>query len=512
MQNAAKRLAAHWQTARIYCDTRALILLALGIAAAIPNTLIFTTLTLWLGEAGIERKTIAMFSWASLAYSFKFIWSPLLDAMPLPLLSQRFGQRRAWLLLSQCGVIAALCLMALTNPQSQQAVLLMAAAAVLVGFFSATQDIAIDAYRIEIAEGDYRLQAVTSAMYVAGYRIGMLIAGAGALYLAQHLGSSKAHYRYLAWQHSYFIMAGIMGLALIISLIAPKPKSLSQTANLSTQNNLRLFGLFLLSFAAFILAFRFSGTWLILEKPSPLLSFGRELLRFMLAGAAAMSCAYGLIHIGFIQKTVAAEAWLTPISDFFQRYGKSAAWLLLLIGFYRISDIVAGSITNLFYQESGFSKTDIAKVSKIFGLIMTLSGGFIGGLLSQRYSLMKLMLLGAALASASNLLFAALHYQPYMPMLYLTISFDNLAMGLSNTIFVAFLSALTNIRFSATQYAIFSSLMTLFPKILGGYSGAMVDTFGGYPAFFAFTTLLGLPILALVYYLSKRLSLSPPRA
>lgn len=475
--------------------------------------MIFSTLTLWLGEAGIERKTITMFSWVSLSYSFKFIWAPLLDSMKLPLLSKRLGNRRAWLFISQIGVIISLCFMALTNPQSDFTVMLMAVAAILVGFFSATQDIAIDAYRIEIAEGDSKLQSVMTSMYVAGYRVGMIIAGAGALSLAQMLGSRTIHYQYTAWQYTYLLMAGIMAIALIVTLLAPTPKYSENTEQsaLSTKDNLRLFGLFILSFMAFILAFRLTGALLPASK-SPLFGFLREVLRFAFACALASASAYALIHKGWIRKEVATNAWLAPIQDFFQRYGQSALWLLALIGFYRISDIVAGAITNTFYQDSGFSKIDIAKASKIFGLIMTLIGGFLGGILSQRYSLMKLMLLGALSACLTNLLFIALHYQPNLTMFYLTISFDNLAMGLSNTVFVAFLSALTNIRFTATQYAIFSSLMTLFPKVLGGYSGAMVDNMGGYPMFFFFTTLLGLPILLLIQYVAKRVAISqaPP--
>lgn len=493
------------QAARIYTDSRALILFAFGIAAGLPNVLIFSTLTLWLGEAGIKRETITLFSWASLAYSFKFIWAPLLDSLQLPLLSPRLGKRRAWLLFSQIGVVAALCLMALTNPQTPQALFIMAAAAVLVGFFSATQDIAIDAYRIEIAEGNIQLQAVTSAMYVAGYRVGMLIAGAGALYLAEYLGSSTKAYHYQAWQYTYLYMALTMAIALLITLLSPTPTTDNNAAaHISTGNNLRLFALFLLSIAAFILAFRLSGV-VFTFGGSPFIAFIRELLCFATAIAAATAAAYIAIRAGLIAKNIAAQAWLMPISDFFERYGKSALWLLLLIGFYRISDIVAGAIANTFYQESGFSKSEIAKVSKVFGLFMTLFGGFLGGLLSQRIALMRLMLLGGLLASLSNLLFAALHYYPQMSMLYLTISFDNFAMGLSNTVFVAFLSALTSIRFTATQYAIFSSFMTLFPKILGGYSGAMVDNMGGYPAFFCFTAALGLPVLWLIYFIGRRM-------
>ena len=207
-------------------------------------------------------------------------------------------------------------------------------------------------------------------------------------------------------------------------------------------------------------------------------------------------------------------AWSKPlilrrIKDFFSRYNfKLALLLLALIGLYRISDIVLGVIANVFYQDLQYSKTEIATIVKTFGLIMTLVGGFLGGILSLRYGVMRILFVGAVLTVATNLLFVLLAQVGYSTsLLYVVISADNLTAGLASAAFIAFLSSLTNIQFTAVQYAIFSSLMTLLPKILGGYSGAMVDSLG-YENFFIIASIMGLPVLVLVWLANKHLTLS----
>ena len=194
---------------------------------------------------------------------------------------------------------------------------------------------------------------------------------------------------------------------------------------------------------------------------------------------------------------------MSPVADFFHRYGRAALLLLALIGMYRVSDIVAGVVANVFYQDMGFAKEEIAAAVKTFGVVMAVAGGLLGGLLSQRFSLMKMMTAGAVLASATNLLFVALSYRGHdVLFLYLAVGCDNLASGLAGAVFVAFLSSLTSIRFTAVQYAVLSSLMTLLPKTLGGYSGSMVQNIG-YPGFFLFTALLGVPVLLLLWLTAK---------
>lgn len=580
-----------------YFSLPAIIMLFLGFSAGIPILLIFSSLGLWLREAGIDRATVTMFGWAGLGYSFKFIWAPLIDSLPVPALTNWLGRRRAWLLVSQIGIILAICLMAFTNPADPSLLPLMAFGAVLLGFSSATQDIVIDAYRIESA--DTKLQPVLSAMYTAGYRVGMIVAGAGALYLADFFGSTKEAYNYTAWQMTYLIMAVVMGVGLVTTLTMPEmavnldekgqalrqknihlmklyalialvptgifgiwylinklftdlfeitafsipsaistgavwymgimamglpiailflltrqPKMIgtsSIVANaMDNKNYLPLVGTFVLSVIGLILAFKAVGG-ILPETKSPVGGFALESARLIISVVVAGIVATTLTKIGFVKKEVVMATWVTPILDFFNRYGKQAILLLLLIGLYRISDIVAGVISNVFYQDMGFSKTDIANAVKLVGVIMSILGGFLGGVLALKMRIMHAMMVGAVLACITNLLFVLLtSHQGELGYLYMAVILDNLAAGFASAVFIAFLSALTSIRFTAVQYALFSSLMTLFPKVLGGYSGTIVEA-TSYPFFFIFTFALGLPILLLVYLVDKKIPLQEPQ-
>lgn len=501
------------ETAKSFLHPRVITMLFLGFSAGIPILLIFSSLGLWLREAGIERSAVTFFSWAALGYSFKFVWAPLVDKLPIPFLTDWLGRRRSWMLVSQLAIIVAILWMGMTNPvESSTSLTTMALAAVLLGFSSATQDVVIDAYRIESAKSD--LQALMSSTYIAGYRIGMLVAGAGALYLASYFGSEKGSYSYAAWQWTYVIMSGVMLVGVLTTLLVPEPENQrADEAKYSASEYMRFLLLFALAIAAFIATFYFSATIVKSVKTTltdvvankHLASFIVESIRLFVAGMSAKIIATLLIKTGFVKQSMVNETYIEPIKDFFKRYGMSLALLLLaLIGLYRISDIVLGVIANVFYQDLGFSKAEIASVVKTFGLFMTIAGGFLGGLLSVRYGVMKILFLGAALSAATNILFMVLASTGYnLPMLYLVISADNLSAGLASAAFIAFLSKLTNVSFTAVQYAIFSSLMTLLPKILGGYSGSMVDSMG-YPNFFVFTALLGIPVLVLIIVAGKR--------
>ena len=536
MPTALRRWLA---AAAIYTDRRAITLFLLGIAAGLPFLLIFSSLSIWLNEAGVARDTVTRFSWAALAYSFKFVWSPLADALPLPLLTRTLGRRRAWLLLAQCGVIAAICLMALIDPARPGALPQMALAAVLLGFSSATQDIVIDAYRIEIAPHDAAMQAATAASYTAGYRCGMILSGAGALLLAGFFGSTALVYHYPAWRTTYLIMAALMGIGIATTLLVREPPAVARATPRPPGDNLRLLALFAVAVAALIAAYRALDA--LPAANGGVLALLRETLRLAGGLAAAASAGMLLVRTGLVRRELAWQTWLEPLADFFRRYGRAALLLLALVGLYRSADIVAGAITNLFYQNLGYSKAEIASAVKIFGVAMTLGGGFLGGLLAQRYPLMRMMMAGAVLTATTNLLFVLLAWygdkSAWLPLaavadapqwqvlcpslsgiaralaaaqngklwlLYGVVGFDNLAAGIAASVFIAFLSSLTSIRFTAVQYAIFSSLMTLLPKTLGGYSGGIVDAIG-YPAFFTFTALLGVPVLALVYWTERRL-------
>lgn len=571
-----------------YFNKASLTMLFFGFAAGLPLMLIISSLSLWLREAGIDRSTVTMFAWAALGYSFKFIWAPLVDSLSLPLLSRRFGQRRGWLLLTQLAIMCAIICMAMNNPAHPDALGLMAISAVMLGFSSATQDIVIDAYRIESAPIEQ--QPVLSAMYVAGYRIGMIASGAGSLYLADFFGSTSELYSYSAWQKTYLIMAFLTLIAITTTLVASEPNSDYDEHSLKILNKnnriakfilysisplalygvyylliklrrdvfaidvnthpiidtisayygitlliavptlliyflihqpiikptkviinhssdqLRLFALFVVCVVIFVGAFNIVGTSLdaLTQSNSPLLGFIIESMRLLLALGIASIAGYILTKAKLVQTNVVKTAWISPIADFFHRYGKKALLLLALIGLYRISDIVAGNISNVFYQDLGFSKTDIANAVKFVGLIMTILGGFLGGFLSLRLNIMLAMAIGAITACATNLLFILLNNTPSLWLMYVAVIFDNLAAGLASAVFVAFLSALTSVRFTAVQYALLSSLMTLIPKVIGGYAGSIVDA-NGYGYFFMMTFLIGLPVLLLIYLVNKQI-------
>lgn len=511
MNEIPKTSQATWlDTLKSFKHPRVITMLFFGISAGLPLLLLFSSLSLWLREAGIDRAAVTYFSWAALGYSFKFVWAPLVDSLPLPILTRFLGRRRAWMLLSQVMIMLAIVAMAFVDPATQTLVVI-AWAAILLGFSSATQDIVIDAYRIESA--DTQLQALMSSSYIAGYRIGMLIAGAGSLVLASYFGSSMGEYDYLAWQTTYLIMAAMMSIGVITTLVVSEPQSNHLTQAQDKHHQLGFFLLFIFAVIGFVASFYLTASDAVSVKValsslianSYLAGVVVELARLVLALIVAGLIAKIVITSGLVQQKAILVTYVEPVNDFFQRYGWSLAWLLLaLIGLYRISDIVMGVIANVFYLDLGFTKPEIASVVKTFGLIMTIIGGFLGGLLSIRFGVLKILFLGALLSAITNLLFMLLtQVGNDMTLLYVVISADNLSAGLASAAFIAFLSSLTNISFTAVQYAIFSSLMTLLPKILGGYSGTIVESIG-YQNFFLSTALMGIPVLVLIVLANKR--------
>jgi PAT family beta-lactamase induction signal transducer AmpG len=426
------------QTLRVYLEAPTLRMLLLGFSAGLPLLLVFGTLSFWLREAGIDRTTIGYLSWVGLAYGFKWVWAPLVDRLPIPLLTRWLGRRRSWLLLSQAVIMAALVSMALTDPRA--ALLPVVWCALAVAFASATQDIALDAFRIESA--DARRQAALAATYQTGYRIAMIWAGAGVLWIAARAEVAGAGaYQHGAWQTAYLVMAASMLLGMLTVLFSPEPARREMPPA------------------------RNAAEWL-------------------------------------------QGALIDPFADFLRRYGKHALLILALIAVYRISDVVMGIMANPFYVDMGYTKDEVATVTKIYGVVMTLVGAFAGGALAMRFGVMKVLMLGAVLSAASNLLFAWLGSRGHdVQALVFVISADNLSSGIASAAFIAYLSSLTNINYSATQYALFSSMMLLLPKFLAGYSGSYVDSFG-YSHFFTATALLGLPVLLLVWLASRMKS--PP--
>ena len=413
-------------------------MLALGFSAGLPLLLVFGTLSFWLREAGVDRTTIGFLSWVGLAYGFKWVWSPLVDRLPIPVLTRLLGRRRSWLLLSQTVIMAALVMMALTDPTLALAP--MVYCAVAVAFGSATQDIALDAFRIESADTEH--QAALAATYQAGYRLAMIWAGAGALWIAARAEvPNAALYQYGAWRTAYLVMAASMLPGVLTVLLSREPvrQALAPARN--------------------------AAEWL-------------------------------------------QGALVAPFTDFVGRYRWHAALILALIATYRISDVVMGIMANPFYVDLGFSKDEVAAVSKAFGIVMTLLGAFIGGVMALRLGVMRVLMLGAVLSAGSNLLFAWLATRGHdLSALVFVISADNLSSGIASAAFIAYLSSLTNVQYSATQYALFSSMMLLLPKFLAGFSGQFVDHFG-YPNFFTATACLGAPVLLLVW-LASRIKMAP---
>ncbi len=415
------------ETLRVYREPATLRMLALGFSAGLPLLLVLGTLSFRLRGAGIDRTTIGYLSWVGLAYGFKWLWAPLVDRMPLPGLTGWLGRRRGWLLLSQLMVVGGLVGMALADPRGGLEPLVWCA--LLVAFGSATQDIALDAYRIESAGAER--QGALAAAYQTGYRLAMIWAGAGALWIVAATQQDQA-YENAAWTAAYLAMDASMAVGMATVLLSPEPAP-----------------------RAFAPA-RGPAEWL--------------------------------------QQTL-----VEPFADFFRRHGWQAAQILALIAVYRISDVVMGIMANPFYVDLGFTAGEVATVSKVYGVVMTLVGAFVGGALAMRLGVLRVLMLGAVLSAASNLLFAWMAGRGHDLMgLTLVVSADNLAGGIASAAFIAYLSSLTNVQYSATQYALFSSLMLLLPKFVAGFSGQYVDAYG-YTNFFVGTALLGVPVLALVW-------------
>ena len=404
----------------------------LGFAAGLPILLVFSTLSAWLAVEEVSKSAIGLFAYASLSYTFKFLWAPLVDRIAIPGLDRSFGRRRAWLLVAQAGLIGAIVYTAGLDPA--QALGAVAMGAVLIAFFSATQDIALDAWRIDVADPDD--QALMAAIYQWGYRIGMILAGAGALWIADASSFNIA----------YLVMAAAMIAGPIGVLLAPRPAD-------------------------------------------PDISGG---------GAETVERAAGDNPVG------KAAAWLysaiaAPFIDFIARYRWLAVFILALIGLYRLTDFVMGFMANPFYIEMGYSLSDIANVSKFYGIWVTLIGAFVAGLAANRYGLYPVLLSGAILGAGSNLGFAWLSSltAPGLPELIGAITLENLSGGWAGTALIAYMSSLTNRAFSATQYALFSSFYALPGKLFGGLSGFMVESWG-FTQFYLVTALIGLPAIASV--------------
>jgi len=406
----------------IYLKPQVISMLFLGFSAGLPFPLVFASLTAWLASVEIGIAEISMFAWVGIVYALKFMWAPIVDKLDLPLLSRLLGRRRAWMLCTQFAVLLGLLIISSVNPL--QNLNLFAFLSVLIAFASATQDIAIDAYRIEIINN--RFQGAMSATYQLGYRVAVLVAGAGVLYIAA----------FNTWNFAYKTMALFMLVGVITTLLIREP---------SHQPNKH----------------QSTITWF-------------------------------------------KEAVVEPFSEFFFRNGYWSIVLLLMIGFYRVSDLILGIVANPFFLDVGFQLTEIASTTQVFGIGVTIFGAFIGGLTVAKYEIGRPLILGSILLVITNLFYIFLIGSgPDIRYLILTISFDNFALGFSGSVFIAFLSSLTSRKYTATQYALFSSLMTLPGKAISGFSGQLIESIGWYN-FFLYAALAGIPAIIFTLVVVKR--------
>ncbi len=415
----------------VYRDRRVLSIAFFGFASGLPLLLVGPTLSAWLRDQGVSLTEIGFVTLVGMAYGLKFLWAPLVDRVPLPFLTRRLGRRRAWLLASQVGLMAALPVLGSNDPSDPDGLSAVVAWGLVVAFLSATQDIVVDAYRTEILS-ENKLGAGAAAVQF-GYRIGMLAAGGGCLVVADLAG----------WFPAYTVMAGLMSVGVLATLWNPEPAIPVPVAPAS-------------------------------DFVSPL----RRLLRR------------------------AREAAIQPFLEFTTRPGWGA--ILLFVAFYRYGDALLGVMANPFYLDLGFTKAEIGVVSKGFGLVMTLLGTGVGGILVARLGILQSLVVGGILQAASNLMFV---FQalvgPSLPALAATIAVENLSGGLASGAFVAYLSSLCNVAFTATQYALLSSLAAFAGRLFASAGGAIADRVS-WAEYFALTTLAALPGLLLLVWMIRR--------
>jgi len=414
---------------RLYLQPRLLFVCVMGFASGLPLALSSATLFFWLAEAGVTLTAIGLFALVGTPYNFKFLWAPLIDRVPLPLLTRMLGRRRSWMLLIQIGLMLSIAVLGFSSPETTP--LLTAVCALAVAFFSASQDIVIDAYRIEILDPDE--QGAGAAMTQAGYRLGAIVAGAGALFLADQID----------WSLVYVIMAALVTVGMAAAIFAPDPQKRESGGDLATPHT----------------------------------------------GLRAMV--------------------IDPFVEFFQRNGLPTACIILaFILLYKLGDAYAGVMAYPFYYEMGFTKSEVATVSKIFGVGATIIGVFVGGLIVKRYGVMPSLLGCGLLQMLSNLMYAAQAQVGHdVEFLYFTIGIENLSGGMGSSAFVAYLSLLCNIRYTGTQFALFTSFMAFGRTLLSTSSGWVVEWIGWFD-FFLVSTVVALPGLLLLLWMLRNLPLS----
>jgi len=476
-----------WQGLEVYLDRRVIAVLFLGFSSGLPILLILKTLSAWLADIGVDKSTIGLFGFVLAPYTFKFIWAPFMDRAPLPPLTSMFGRRRGWLLATQACLMVAIFGLGQTDPTVD--LFMTALLAFTVAFFSASQDIVIDAYRIELLTDDQ--QGAGAANVVTGYRIGMWVAGAGALYIADLAG----------WSAAYTGMALLVLIGVVTVLVLPEPETNAFSPAQATAPVAGRTG----RYRFLILA---AGLGVLIG-----LIIGDQYgLRVGLVGGALTAALFAALSVLFDRSSAFREGAIEPFQDFFERNGVTIAVVILaFISLFKASDVLLTLMANPFYLETGFTKSQIAWVSGTFGFFVTFIGSYIAGLLIYRIGIMPGLWISGILMMASNLMFAL---QAYVgadyALFHLTILIENLSGGMGTTAFVAYLASLCNRRYTAVQYA----LLTSFMQMLGKYmivpsSGFLVESVG-WIQFFVLSSLAGIPALLLLWWLGKRVSITAP--
>jgi MFS transporter, PAT family, beta-lactamase induction signal transducer AmpG len=416
----AAAVRSWWSPFAAYLTPRMLIILAMGFASGLPLLLTLSTLSYWLSKVGVDKTTIGLFALVGTPYTFKFLWSPIMDQLRLPILTRLLGRRRSWLLLTQILLAIAVFFMGLTDPAVDPAK--TAIMALIIAFLSASQDIVIDAYRIEILPEEEQGQGAAATQ--TGYRFGLLLAGAGALALSD----------YFSWPLVFAVLAGAMAASVIITLLAPEPQPPVQQPR------------------------RDYAQWV-------------------------------------------KEAVIAPFADFMSRRG----WvvILLFVLFYKFGDALGGTMANPFYVEMGFTGSEVAAVSKLWGVWMTVAGALIGGLAVARWGVFSALLIGGVLQAVTNLAFVYVAIRGHdLPALALAITADNLAGGAAGAALVAYLSSLCNIAYTATQYALLTSFMAQGRTWLSSGSGWLADH-TDWVTFWSLTALVAIPGLLLLFWIMR---------
>jgi len=417
------------EAAKVYLQPRMLVVGALGFASGLPFLLTGSTLSYWLVRAGVDLAAIGAFALVHLPYNFKVFWAPIVDRSRIPVLGRLLGRRRGWGVTVQLALAVAMLVLGASDPEENAAV--TAGIAIVVAALSATQDIVIDAYRVELLDDEE--QGAGAAVVVFGYRIGMLVAGAGALYM----------FAVTSWFVIYAVMAALLLGVGTTAFLLSRETSADEEVELEEG----------------------------------------ETTRFNLAR--------------WLRRAV-----YEPLAEFASRQGRPF-WVGLVV-LYKVGDALVGPMTMPLYDHVGFTETEIANVTKLFGLIATIGGSFLGGIVLARLGVLRGMLWCGVLQLVSNFGFAVLSMVgDDIGALTAVIALENVASGMGTAAFVALLSVLCNVRYTATQYALLSSLSSLGGRVLSAPSGWLVEL-TSWPVYFSLTAAAAVPGLLLVAYVLRR--------